>query len=160
MAGLHYPRYPPNEEESGEAAAPSLSRAVASFAASSITRARISATASFANRSGRRGSSRSGPIVRAHDSHMPVRERALDRETIARRQNRLAPQTRPGAFTFLAPGPLDVDGRPTLLTFGAATLSIFPDKNQPYVREASWGTLLKLYEYSVRATTNMMLKAD
>jgi hypothetical protein len=38
-----------------------------------------------------------------------------------------------------------------LLSFAAPTLPIFPDKNQPYARDAGWGTLFKLYEYAIRA---------
>jgi hypothetical protein len=37
-------------------------------------------------------------------------------------------------------------------------MPIFPNKNQPYAREAAWGTLFKLYEYGTRAITNMMLE--
>ena len=40
----------------------------------------------------------------------------------------------------------------------APTLPIFPVKNEPYARAAEWGTLFKMYEYAIRASTNMMLE--
>jgi hypothetical protein len=78
--------------------------------------------------------------------------------TIIRREDPSPSSPRASRFTYLAPGPVDAEGNRSLLTFAASTLPIFPDKNQPYVREAEWGTLFKLYEYAIRATTNMMLE--
>lgn len=66
---------------------------------------------------------------------------------------------RSSRFAYLAP--LDAEhqprkGRP--LHFAADPLPLFPEKNQPYVRVANWGTLIKLYEYDARRFgTNMML---
>ena len=59
-------------------------------------------------------------------------------------------------FTFLAPGALGADGRRGVLHFDAPVLPIFPDKNRPYERQSKWGTLFKLYEYDIRAKSNMM----
>ena len=78
--------------------------------------------------------------------------------TIIRREDPSLDSPRASRFTYLAPGPVDVDGRGTLLSFAAPKLPIFPEQNQAYAREAEWGTLFKLYEYAVRATTNMMLE--
>ena len=78
--------------------------------------------------------------------------------TIIRREDPGPLSPRASRFTYLAPGSADKEGNRSLLTFGAPKLPIFPSKNQPYVREAAWGTLFKLYEYSIRAATNMMLE--
>lgn len=64
-------------------------------------------------------------------------------------------------FTYLAP--LDSKDRPgegALLHFSSDTMALFPDKNQPYVRETQWGTLLKLYEYDARKFATNMMFAD
>jgi hypothetical protein len=78
--------------------------------------------------------------------------------TIIRREDPSPASPRASRFTYLAPGPVDGEGNRVLLTFAAPTLPIFPEKNQPYMRETEWGTLFKLYEYAIRATTNMMLE--
>ena len=77
--------------------------------------------------------------------------------TIIRREDPSPASPRASRFTYLAPGPADSEGNRALLSFAARTLPIFPEKNQPYVRESEWGTLFKLYEYGIRAATNMML---
>jgi len=63
-------------------------------------------------------------------------------------------------FTFLAPaGAEQRTGEGHLLHFSAEALAIFPDKNKAYVRNAKWGTLIKLYEYDARRFgTNMMVE--
>jgi hypothetical protein len=79
--------------------------------------------------------------------------------TIIRREDPSPASPRASRFTYLAPkGQADVDGNRALLSFAAQTLPLFPDKNQPYVRDAAWGTLFKLYQYAIRAATNMMLE--
>jgi hypothetical protein len=78
--------------------------------------------------------------------------------TIIRREDPSPASPRASRFTYLAPGTPDGEGNGALLTFAAPTLAIFPDKNQPYAREAQWGTLFKLYEYAIRAATNMMME--
>jgi hypothetical protein len=78
--------------------------------------------------------------------------------TVIRREDPGPASPRASRFTYLAPGPADSKGNRALLSFSAPTLPIFPHKNQPYVRQAEWGTLFKLYEYGIRATSSMMLK--
>ncbi|RWP83480.1 MAG: hypothetical protein EOR11_23470 [Mesorhizobium sp.] len=79
--------------------------------------------------------------------------------TIIRREDPSPASPRASRFTYLAPaGEPDAQGNRGLLTFQAPSLPIFPVKNEPYAREATWGTLFKLYEYAVRASTNMMLE--
>ena len=78
--------------------------------------------------------------------------------TIIRREDPSPASPRASRFTYLAPGaPMrkEIAGYSQL---SAPTLPIFPNKNQPYCREAEWGTLFKLYEYGIRAATNMMLE--
>lgn len=76
--------------------------------------------------------------------------------TIIRREDP-KPGSKSSRFTFLAPAPLNADGKRGLLQFAAAELCIFPDRNQPYARAGAWGTLFKLYEYDVRAKSQMMM---
>ena len=78
--------------------------------------------------------------------------------TIIRREDPSPASPRASRFTYLAPGQVGPDGHRALLCFSADALPIFPERNKPYEREAAWGTLFKLYEYAVRATTNMMLE--
>ncbi|HLG87161.1 MAG TPA: hypothetical protein VKZ79_08180 [Alphaproteobacteria bacterium] len=85
-----------------------------------------------------------------HDKHWSF--------TIIRREDPGPASPRASRFTYLAPGTADAKGNRALLSFAAPTLPIFPEKNRPYAREAEWGTLFKLYEYAIRATTNMMLE--
>jgi hypothetical protein len=47
-----------------------------------------------------------------------------------------------------------------LLHVSAPTLQIFPDKKEPYARNAEWGTLLKLYEYDARRFASNSLFDD
>ncbi|MFZ5792576.1 MAG: hypothetical protein ACOY3L_17940 [Pseudomonadota bacterium] len=64
-------------------------------------------------------------------------------------------------FTYLAP--VGSDARPgngALLHFSSEVMALFPDKNQPYVRDTAWGTLLKLYEYDARKFATNMMFAD
>jgi hypothetical protein len=69
--------------------------------------------------------------------------------TVVRREDPSG-NRRSSSYTFLAP--VGADERPQegeVLTFAAASLPIFPDGAEPYQREAKWGTLIKLYEYSL-----------
>lgn len=100
-------------------------------------------------------------LTKRNPKLLPADASATDQQwsfTIIRREDPSPVSPRASRFTYLAPGPADGSGNHALLSFAASTLPIFPDKNQPYVREAEWGTLFKLYEYAVRATTNMMLE--
>jgi hypothetical protein len=76
--------------------------------------------------------------------------------TIIRREDP-KPGSKSSRFTFLAPGPIDAAGKRGLLHFAASELRIFPERNLPYARAAAWGTLFKLYEYDVRAKSQMVL---
>jgi hypothetical protein len=92
---------------------------------------------------------------------LPKDATATDKEwsfTIIRREDPGPASPRASRFTYLAPGTADAKGNRALLSFDAPTFPIFPVKNSPYSREAEWGTLFKMYEYAIRATTNMMLE--
>ncbi len=79
--------------------------------------------------------------------------------TIIRREDPSPISPRASRFTYLAPvGTPDEKGNRALLTFASPTLPIFPVKNSAYAREAEWGTAFKMYEYAIRAATNMMLE--
>lgn len=100
-------------------------------------------------------------ISRKNPKLLPATSTAEDQKwsfTIIRREDPAEDSPRSSRFKYLAPGPVAGDDKGTLLTFDAPTMPIFPDKNQAYAREAAWGTLFKLYEYSTRAITSMMLE--
>jgi hypothetical protein len=53
-------------------------------------------------------------------------------------------------YTYLAPvgvGDAHPERKGEILSFSAPSLKIFPDKDEPYGREASFGTAIKLYDY-------------
>jgi hypothetical protein len=100
-------------------------------------------------------------LSRRHPKLLPKDAKNGDKQwsfTVIRREDPSPASPRASRFTYLAPGPADAKGNRALLSFAAPTLPIFPMKNQAYVRHAEWGTLFKLYEYGVRAATNMMLE--
>lgn len=100
-------------------------------------------------------------ISRRNPALLPADAGAADRQwsfTVIRREDPGPGSPRASRFTYLAPGPTDAEGHRALLAFSAPTFPIFPLQNQAYAREAEWGTLFKLYEYAVRATTNMMME--
>ena len=100
-------------------------------------------------------------LSRRNPDLLPANASATDKQwsfTVIRREDPSPDSPRASRFTYLAPGVIDADGHRALLSFDAPTFPIFPERNEPYAREASWGTLFKLYEYAVRATTNMMLE--
>jgi hypothetical protein len=100
-------------------------------------------------------------LSRRNPKLLPANASAEDKEwsfTVIRREYPPPESPRSSRFTYLAPGPKDFEGHGSLLTFDAPTMPIFPEKNKAYAREATWGTLFKLYEYGTRATTNMMLE--
>jgi hypothetical protein len=69
--------------------------------------------------------------------------------TIVRRENPMGNE-KSSCYTFLAPvGSDEVQRKGHILTFAADMMPIFPDLAEPYAREAEWGTLIKLYEYSL-----------
>lgn len=68
--------------------------------------------------------------------------------TVVRRVDPIG-KRRNSMYVYLAPEESDVlPARGNVLHFGAVTMPIFPEDNNPYVREAKWGSLIKLYEYS------------
>jgi len=69
--------------------------------------------------------------------------------TIVRREDPGAGR-RSSVYTYLAPvGMKDHPSEGGVLCFSADTMPIFPDGRNAYDRESEWGTLIKLYEYSV-----------
>jgi len=69
--------------------------------------------------------------------------------TVVRREDPLG-NRRSSSYTFLAP--VGADEKPQqgeVLTVAAEKLPFFPDGAVPYARESEWGTLIKLYEYSL-----------
>jgi len=69
--------------------------------------------------------------------------------TIVRREDPTG-NRRSSSYTFLAPvGADEVAQKGHVLTFASETMPIFPEGAEPYAREAEWGTLIKLYEYSL-----------
>ena len=68
---------------------------------------------------------------------------------------------RTSAYTYLAPRNADRSpGRGSLLRFSAEKVPVFPDGREPYARESSWGTLIKLYEYSAAGYRSHILMKD
>lgn len=69
--------------------------------------------------------------------------------TIVRRENPMGNE-KSSCYAFLAPVDSDeVQKKGHVLTFAADKMPIFPDLAEPYARDAEWGTLIKLYEYSL-----------
>lgn len=74
--------------------------------------------------------------------------------TVVRRQN---PEgaVRSSVYTYLAP--VNTDGASSargVLRFAARSMPILPNGRNAYGREADWGTLIKLYEYSASGYSN------
>ncbi len=68
--------------------------------------------------------------------------------TIVRREDPEG-NRRSSTYTYLAP--IDADkcsNRGNILSFESKSLPIFPDGQNAYSRESSWGTLIKLFEYA------------
>lgn len=54
-------------------------------------------------------------------------------------------------FRYLAPvGAAECPEHGEVLSFSADELTVLPDKNQPYVRNATHGSVIKLYEYDMK----------
>jgi hypothetical protein len=80
--------------------------------------------------------------------------------TIVRREDPIG-NRRSSVYTYLAP--IGADRSPQkggVLRFSADCLPIFPDGREAYVRESPWGTLIKLYEYSVPGSRGHILRKD
>jgi hypothetical protein len=91
---------------------------------------------------------------------------ARDREwgfTIVRRE---FPTGRPGsrknsAYTYLAPVGVGTDLEPRhggVLSFAADSFAIYPDDDDPYGREATHGTAIKMYEYKFLGERSNILR--
>lgn len=101
--------------------------------------------------------SRRNPKILPH-SHDPIDLKWSF--TIVRR---IPPQGnfRNSTYKYLAP--IDSDSNPgkgSLLCFTSETMPIFPDGRNPYARESAWGTLIKLYEYSLQGPRSNILLSD
>ena len=70
--------------------------------------------------------------------------------TIVRRDNP-TPAKRLSTYTYLAPHKNGV------LRFDADSMPLFPLRNEAYARSAKWGTAIKLYEYSLRGKSHILL---
>jgi hypothetical protein len=69
--------------------------------------------------------------------------------TVVRREYPIGGR-RSSVYTYLAP--VDIEDHPGgggVLRFSADRMPIFPEGRRAYARTAEWGTLIKLYEYSV-----------
>ena len=79
--------------------------------------------------------------------------------TVVRRE-RPSATTRVSTYKYLAPvGSSSAPGKGEVLRFDAATLPILPDGQDAYARSTDWGTLIKMYEYDLRARS-MILRSD
>ena len=75
--------------------------------------------------------------------------------TIVRRRQEGGRST---VYSYLAPiGAEKNSRRGDVLNFSADSLPIFPSGKSPYARDASWGTLIKLYEYQIKRTSHILL---
>lgn len=69
--------------------------------------------------------------------------------TVVRREDPKG-NRRNSVFTYLAPVEHENQARRGgVLRFTAPSMPIFPDGRDPYAKHSEWGTLIKLYEYSV-----------
>ena len=74
--------------------------------------------------------------------------------TVVRREIPEA-NSRSSVYTYLAP--LGAEAEPnkgSVLRFSAEDMPIFPEGGNAYTRNATWGTLVKLYEYSAKGYSN------
>lgn len=80
--------------------------------------------------------------------------------TIVRRENPESNQ-RCSSYTYLAPiGAQTSPNRGCVLSFAADAMPIFPDGVKPYSRSSNFGTLVKLYEYSLPGhRTHILLRS-
>lgn len=77
--------------------------------------------------------------------------------TIVRREDPRG-NRRSSVYSYLAP--IDAENRPQkgeVLSFYSNTMSIFPEGQDPYARESQWGTLVKLYEYTLSNRSNIIM---
>ena len=79
--------------------------------------------------------------------------------TVVRRED---PQgnRRSSVYTYLAPHAVTTPCKGGVLRFTSDELPIFPDGKNAYSRNAQWGTLIKLYEYSATGFKSHILMKD
>ena len=66
---------------------------------------------------------------------------------------------RSSTYKYLAPVDSDANpGHGGVARFESATLPIFPIDQNPYAREAAWGTLIKLFDYDTKAKGSFFLR--
>lgn len=86
-------------------------------------------------------------------------EHSSDRDwsfTVVRRNDPQPNSPRGSSYVYLAPIS-GGDGNPNeLITFTSEVFKMLPEKNEPYAREARWGTLFKLYEYELRLKSHIL----
>ena len=98
--------------------------------------------------------SRRNPAI--SDKHV---ERSPDRDkwgfTIVRRES---PQNaRSSIYRYLVL-PSSREKMGGVLRFRADELPIFPERRKAYAKNAEWGTLIKLYEYSLKGSSHILMK--
>jgi len=80
--------------------------------------------------------------------------------TIVRRDNPTSGE-KSSVYRFLAPVGATADpGKGAVLRFQSETLNIFPEQNNPYKKETTWGSLIKLYEYNAKGFASNILMRD
>ncbi|MEJ7631211.1 MAG: hypothetical protein WKF28_01810, partial [Rubrobacteraceae bacterium] len=80
--------------------------------------------------------------------------------TVVRREDPKGAQ-RSSVYTYLAPVKSGDDSKnKQVLSFLTDTMPIFPDGRDAYARESSWGTLIKLYEYTATGFRSNVLMKD
>lgn len=107
-------------------------------------------------------------VITKRNPQIAAKERADDPNvdhwavTVVRREE---PSNKSGEpihseFTYLAP--VGAAAKPRLgevLSFNSASLPIMPEHDEPYARDADWGTVIKLYEYETTVgQSNVLLK--
>ncbi len=78
--------------------------------------------------------------------------------TIVRREDPHG-NRRSSVYTYLAPFD-ESDHSKGVLRFSSQTLPIFPEGKNPYAKQAEWGTLIKLYDYSATGFKSHILMKD
>ncbi|MFZ5993573.1 MAG: hypothetical protein ACOYU4_01100 [Thermodesulfobacteriota bacterium] len=75
--------------------------------------------------------------------------------TVVRREDPYG-NRRSSVYTFLAPKTREELGQ--VLSFSSDSMPIFPDGKDAYKKEWQWGTLIKLYEYSLPNRSHILMK--
>ena len=108
-------------------------------------------------------------VISKRDPNLASRDRATDPTvdqwafTIVRREEPSAKSGEPihSEFTYLAPvGSVENPRHGEVLTFDAGELPLMPVMDEPYVRQISWGTVIKLYEYETTVGQSNVLMSD